>query len=36
MLPSIHWTENRVSNGGARERTKEAEGVLQPIGGKTI
>ena len=36
MLTAIHWTEHRVPNEGARERTKGAEGVCNPIGGTTI
>ena len=28
-----HWTEHRVPNGGAREKTQGAEGVCRPIGG---
>ena len=31
-----HWTEHRVPNGGARERTQGAEGVCSPIRGTTI
>jgi hypothetical protein len=27
MLSANHWTEHRVPNEGARERTQEAEGV---------
>jgi hypothetical protein len=27
MLTAIHWTEHRVPNEGARERTQGAEGV---------
>ena len=30
------WTEHRVPNEGARERTQGAEGVCSPIGGTTI
>jgi hypothetical protein len=33
MLTVIHWTEYRVPNEGARERTQGAEGVCNPIGG---
>jgi hypothetical protein len=36
MLSVNHWTEHRVTNGGARERTQGAEGVCNPIGGTTI
>ena len=36
MLTAIHWTEHRVPNEGARERTQRAEGVYSPIGGTTI
>jgi hypothetical protein len=36
MLPANHWTEHRVPNEGARERTQGAEGVRSPIGGTTI
>jgi hypothetical protein len=36
MLTAIHWTEHRVPNEGARERTQGAEGVCSPIGGTTI
>jgi hypothetical protein len=36
MLTAIHWTEHRVFNEGARERTQEAKGVCSPIGGTTI
>ena len=36
MLLANHWTEHRVPNGGARERTQGAEGVCSPIGGTTI
>jgi hypothetical protein len=31
-----HWTENKVPNGGARERTEGAEGAFRSIGGTTI
>jgi hypothetical protein len=30
------WTEHRVPNGGARERTQGTEGVCSPIAGITI
>jgi hypothetical protein len=36
MLTATHWTEHRVPNGRARERTQGAEGVCSPIGGTTI
>jgi hypothetical protein len=36
MLTAIHWTEHKVPNGGARERTQGVEGVCSPIGGTTI
>ena len=36
MLTAIHWTEHRVPNEGARERTQGAEGVVIPIRGTTI
>jgi hypothetical protein len=36
ILTPIHWTEHRVSNGGAREMTQGAEGVFSPTGGTTI
>jgi hypothetical protein len=36
MLATDHWTENRVPNGGVRERTGGAEGVCNPIGRTTI
>ena len=36
ILTAYHWTEHRVSNEGARERTQGAEGVSTPIGGTTI
>jgi hypothetical protein len=36
MLTAIHWTEHRIPNEGARERTQGAEGVYSPIGGTTI
>jgi hypothetical protein len=29
-------TEHRVPNGGARERTEEAETIHSPLGGTTI
>jgi hypothetical protein len=31
MLTAIHWTDRRVPNGRARERTEGAEGVCNPI-----
>jgi hypothetical protein len=31
MLVANHWTEHRVHNGGAKERTEEAEDVCNPI-----
>jgi hypothetical protein len=36
MLTVIYWMEHRAPNGGARESTKGAEGVCNPIGGTTI
>jgi hypothetical protein len=36
MLSANHWTEHKVPNGGARERTEGAEGPCSPIGGTTI
>jgi hypothetical protein len=36
MLTAIHWTEHRVSNEGARERSKGVEEVYSSIGGTTI
>jgi hypothetical protein len=36
LLTAIHWTEHRVPNGGARERTQGAEEVCSPIGWTTI
>jgi hypothetical protein len=36
MLTVIHWTEHRVPNEGARERTQRAEEVSSSIGGTTI
>jgi hypothetical protein len=33
---SSYWMEHRVHNEGARESTKRAEGVCNPIGGTTI
>ena len=36
MLTSIFWTEHRVPNGGARERTQGVEGVYSTTGGTTI
>jgi hypothetical protein len=33
---ACHWTEHRVTNEGARERTQGAEVVTSPIGGTTI
>jgi hypothetical protein len=36
MLSANHWTEHKVHNGGARERTQGTEGVCSPIGGTTI
>jgi hypothetical protein len=36
VLTAIHWTEHRVPNEGARERTQGAEGVCGPIGRTTI
>ena len=35
-LSTSHWTDHRVPNGGARERTQEDEGVCSTIGGTTI
>ena len=35
-LPANHWPENRVSNGGGRERTEGAKGVWNPIGKGTV
>jgi hypothetical protein len=36
ILTAIHWTEHRIPNEGARERTQGAEGVCSPIGGTTM
>jgi hypothetical protein len=36
MLTVIYQMEHRVPNGEARESTKGAEGVCNPIGGTTI
>jgi hypothetical protein len=36
MLLANHWIKHKVSNGGARKRTKGAEGACSPIGGTTI
>jgi hypothetical protein len=36
MLTAYHWTEHRVPNEGARQRTQGAEGVWNPIGGTTL
>jgi hypothetical protein len=36
ILTIIHWTEHKVPNEGARERTQVAEGVWSPIGGTSI
>jgi len=36
MLAANHWTQQRDSNGGFREKTEEAEGVCNPIGRTTI
>jgi hypothetical protein len=36
MLSVNHWTEHRVPNGGARERTQGADRICSPIGGTTI
>ena len=36
MLTANRWTEHRVPNEGARERTQGAEGVWSPLGGTTI
>ena len=36
MLTANHWTMHGVPNGGARERTKGAEGVCNSIGRTTI
>ena len=36
MLTAIHWTEHRILNEGARERTQGAEGNCSTIGGTTI
>jgi len=36
MLAANHWAENRIHNGGVRERTEGAEGVCNPIGRTTI
>jgi hypothetical protein len=36
MLKVIYKMEHRASNGEARESTKGAEGVCNPIGGTTI
>jgi hypothetical protein len=36
MLSVNHWTEHKIPSGGARERTKGAEGACSPIEGTTI
>jgi hypothetical protein len=36
MLSANHWTEQGFSNRGVRERTKEPEGLCNPIGRTTI
>jgi hypothetical protein len=36
MLAAIHGTEQGDPNGGVREKTKEAEGLCNPIGIATI
>ena len=36
MLTTIHWTEHRIPNEGARESTQGAEGVYSPIGGTIL
>ena len=36
MLTVIYWMEHRTPNGGARESTQGADGVCNPIGGKTV
>jgi hypothetical protein len=36
MLTAIYWTEHRVLNERARERTQGVEGIYSPIGGTTI
>jgi hypothetical protein len=40
MLTVNHWTQYRIHNGilngRVRERTEGAEGVCNPIGGRTI
>ena len=36
MLTAIHWMEHKVPNEGARESTKEAKGICNPIGGTTL
>jgi hypothetical protein len=36
MLTVIYWMEHRVPNEGARESTKIAKGVCNPIRGTTI
>jgi hypothetical protein len=36
MLLANQWTEHRVPNGGARERTQRVGGVCSSIGGTTI
>jgi hypothetical protein len=36
MLTVIYKMEHRALNGGARESTQGAEGVCNPMGGKTI
>jgi hypothetical protein len=36
MLTAIHWTDHRVPNEGAREKTQGVEGVYSFIGKTTI
>ena len=36
MFTANHWTEHRVPNREAREKTEGAEGAWSPIGGTTI
>jgi hypothetical protein len=36
MFTAIYWMEHRAPIGGARENTQGAEGVCNPIEGKTI
>jgi hypothetical protein len=36
MLSANHWTEHKVPNGGAIERTEGAKGAYSSIGGTTI